>query len=120
LEAAKDIYANVVKKSYLNVTGKLKGFYTGSSNITNRTDNAAAAALALWYATADPTYQNDLYKDLTINDNSTNYGYNNQGRLPWPHKRILPWRLDDGLRKHPRPRFVLFCQAHFEGPGNRG
>jgi len=78
LEAAKDIYANVVKKSYLNVTGKLKGFYTGSSNITNRTDNAAAAALALWYATADPTYQNDLYKDLTINDNSTNYGYNNE------------------------------------------
>lgn len=78
LEAAKDIYANVVKKSYRNITGNLKGFYTGSSNITNRTDNAAAAALALWYATADPTYQNDLYKDLTINDNSTNYGYNNE------------------------------------------
>ena len=37
-----------------------------------------SSALALWYATADPTYQNDMYKDLTINNNSTNYGYNNE------------------------------------------
>jgi hypothetical protein len=84
IEAAKDIYKNVLKPhsygyggAYTN-TDELGGFYPGGTSKTNMIDDAAAAALALWYATADTSYQFDLYKDLKINDNSTNYGYNNE------------------------------------------
>ena len=67
LEAAKDIYANVLKPTYPSTTNELLGFYPGSSSITNMIDDAAAAALALWYATKDSIYQYDLYKNTTIN-----------------------------------------------------
>lgn len=84
IEAAKDIYKNVLKPQtygygghYTN-TDELGGFYPGGTSETNMIDDAAAAALALWFATADTSYQFDLYKDLKINDNSTNYGYNNE------------------------------------------
>lgn len=84
IEAAKDIYKNVLKPhtygyggSY-TTTDELGGFYPGGTSVTNMIDDAAAAALALWYATKDESYQYDLYKDLKINDNSTNYGFNNE------------------------------------------
>lgn len=83
-EAAKDIYKNVLKPQtygyggHYTPTDELGGFYPGGTSETNMIDDAAAAALALWYATGDTTYQFDLYKDLKINDNSTNYGYNNE------------------------------------------
>lgn len=72
LEAAKDIYANVVKKIYPKTT-TFPGFYTGGGALN---DDAAAAAFSLWYATKDTTYAYDLYKNPAINDNSTNYLYN--------------------------------------------
>jgi len=84
LEAAKDIYKNVLKPHTFGYGGsyttadELGGFYPGGTSVTNMIDDAAAAALALWYATRDTSYQYDLYKDLKINDNSTNYGYNNE------------------------------------------
>ena len=84
LEAAKDIYKNVLKPHTYGYGGsytgsdELGGFYPGGTSVTNMIDDAAAAALALWYATMDTTYQFDLYKDTKINDNSTNYGYNNE------------------------------------------
>ena len=84
IEAAKDIYKNVLKPhtygyggSY-TTTDELGGFYPGGTSETNMIDDAAAAALALWYATKDESYAFDLYKDTKINDNSTNYGYNNE------------------------------------------
>ncbi|MBR4785422.1 MAG: glycoside hydrolase family 9 protein [Fibrobacter sp.] len=84
IDAAKDIYKNVLRSyvyglggSYTTTDGLL-GFYPGGTSETNMIDDAAAAALALWYATKDTTYQYDLYKNLKINDNSTNYGYNNE------------------------------------------
>lgn len=83
LEAAKDIYKNVLKphskgSGAFMTAEELGGFYPGGTSITNMIDDAAAAALALWYATKDTLYQYDLYKNLTINNNSTNYGYNNE------------------------------------------
>ena len=84
IAAAEDIYKNVLRHyvyglggSY-TTTDELGGFYPGGTSETNMIDDAAAAALALWYATADTSYQYDLYKNLNINDNSTNYGYNNE------------------------------------------
>lgn len=84
IAAAEDIYKNVLKPhtygsggSY-TTTDELGGFYPGGTSETNMIDDAAAAALALWYATRDTIYQYDLYKNLAINDNSTNYGYNNE------------------------------------------
>ena len=84
LAAAEDIYKNVMLY-YTPATGgdytgtsELGGFYPGGTSETNMIDDAAAAALALWYATKDTSYQYDLYKNMKINDNSTNYGYNNE------------------------------------------
>lgn len=72
LDAAKDIYHNLVKKIYPKTTD-FPGFYTGGGALN---DDAAAAAFSLWYATKDTTYAYDLYKNPAINDNSTNYKYN--------------------------------------------
>ena len=94
LEAAKDIYKNVllpntpaVANGNYTVTDELGGFYNGGSSETNMIDDAAAAALAMWYATADTTYQYDLYKNTKINDNSTNYGFNNEPNDAGPYFR---------------------------------
>ena len=93
LEAAKDIYKNVLKPNTYGYGGhyagteELGGFYPGGTSETNMIDDAAAAALALWYATADTSYQYDLYKDLSINDNTTNYGYNNEPDDAGPYFR---------------------------------
>jgi len=86
LEAAKDIYKNVLipnsysksKHTGYTTADELGGFYPGGTSETNMTDDAAAAALALWYATKDTIYQYDLYKNTDINDNATNYMYNNE------------------------------------------
>ena len=84
IEAAKDIYKNVLKPhtygygGHYTTTDELGGFYPGGTSETNMIDDAAAAALALWYATKEESYAFDLYKDTKINDNSTNYGYNNE------------------------------------------
>ena len=77
LDAAKDIYAKIIAPSFLNGNGcsvgggqstdGLKGFYPGAGVCF---DDAAAAALALWYASGDPTYGNDLYKNTKINNNN--------------------------------------------------
>jgi len=91
IEAAKDIYKNVTKPNTYGyggnyaTTSELGGFYPGGSSVTNMIDDAAAAALALWYATMDTSYQFDLYKDLRINDNSTNYGFNNEPNDAGPY-----------------------------------
>ena len=93
LEAAKDIYKNVLiphtpaAGGIYTVTDELEGFYNGGSSTTNMIDDAAAAALALWYATADTTYQYDLYKNLNINNNTTNYGFNNEPNDAGPYFR---------------------------------
>ena len=76
IAAAKEIYAKVTKPTFPKYTDELLGFYPGGSNITNVTDDAAAAALALWYATRDSSYAFDLYKNTAINDNASNYKYN--------------------------------------------
>lgn len=73
VEAAKDIYAKVLKPGYGTNTSELGGFYTGGGPLY---DDAAAAALALWYVTKDTSYAYDLYKNTTINDNADNYKYN--------------------------------------------
>lgn len=81
LEAAKEIYEKVVKYTYENYAAagnggrntSFPGFYTGGGPLY---DDAAAAALALWYATADTSYRYDLYKNPNINNNETNYKYN--------------------------------------------
>ena len=93
LEAAKDIYKNVllphtpaVPGGQYQTIGRLGTFYPGEQNETNKTDDAAAAALALWYATKDTSYQYDLYKNLTINDNASNY-INNNDFGPGPYFR---------------------------------
>ena len=68
IDAAKDIYKNVLKPhtygygGAYTTTDELGGFYPGGTSVTNMIDDAAAAALALWYATADTSYQFDLYK----------------------------------------------------------
>ena len=93
IEAAKDIYKNVLKPQtygyggHYTTTDELGGFYPGGTSETNMIDDAAAAALALWYATADTSYQFDLYKDTQINDNTTNYGYNNEPDDAGPYFR---------------------------------
>lgn len=77
IAAAKDIYANVLKPAYneqRNTTGNFYGqFYTGGGPLY---DDGAAAALAMWYATKDTTYQYDLYKNTDIFDNAVNYHFN--------------------------------------------
>lgn len=81
IEAAKDIYKNVLMPSFDNyISGGLPGkttdfpgFYTGGGPLY---DDGAAAALALWYATKDTTYQYDLYKNKNIFNNADNYRYN--------------------------------------------
>lgn len=95
LEAAKDIYKNVLiphthsasKGTDYVGTDELLGFYPGGSSEANWIDDAAAGALALWYATKDTTYQFDLYKNTDINDNSTNYMYNNEPDDAGPYFR---------------------------------
>ncbi|WP_295681700.1 glycoside hydrolase family 9 protein [uncultured Fibrobacter sp.] len=76
LEAAKDIYAKIVAPTFLNGNGcsvgggkstdGLKGFYPGAGVCF---DDAAAAALALWYATGESKYADDLFRDTKINNN---------------------------------------------------
>ncbi|MBR5411581.1 MAG: glycoside hydrolase family 9 protein [Fibrobacter sp.] len=93
LEAAKDIYENVLLPNtpavpggdYKTIEG-LGTFYPGEVNETNKTDDAAAAALALWYATKDTIYQYHLYKDTSFNNNAINY-INNNDPEPGPYFR---------------------------------
>ncbi len=91
LEAAKDIYKNVtLPHTPLGSYGYTKAdipqdLYPGGSNESNLNDDAAAAALALWYATKDTMYQYHLYKDTTIHNNSTNYMYNNEPNDAGPY-----------------------------------
>lgn len=81
LEAAKDIYENVVMRQvdeYITAGSPgrntaFPGFYTGGGPLY---DDGAAASLALWYATKDTVYQYNLYKNKNIFDNETNYHYN--------------------------------------------
>lgn len=75
IAAAKDIYKNIIAKYAPGgkATDNLLGFYTGAGPLY---DDAAAAALALWYATKDTSYAYDLYKNTAINDNASNYKYN--------------------------------------------
>ncbi|MCQ2098394.1 MAG: glycoside hydrolase family 9 protein [Fibrobacter sp.] len=77
IEAAKDIYKNVMMPAFKekrNTTGNYYNqFYTGMGPMN---DDCAAAALALWYATKDTTYQYDLYKNTALYNNATNYMYN--------------------------------------------
>ncbi len=79
LEAAKDIYKNVLMPAFKekrSTTGHFYNqFYTGG-DAGNMNDDGAAAAFALWYATKDTTYQYDLYKNPNIYNNATNYLYN--------------------------------------------
>ena len=83
LDAARDIYKNVLRPNtpaaggHYTATDELGGFYNGGGSETNMIDDAAAAALAMWYATKDTIYQYDLYKNLAINDNP-NYKNNNE------------------------------------------
>ncbi len=95
LSAAKDIYANVLiphthsksKGTDYATAAELGGFYPGGTSETNMIDDAAAAALALWYATKDTSYQYDLYKNTDINNNATNYGFNNEPDDAGPYFR---------------------------------
>ncbi len=77
LLAAQDIYKNVMMPAFYaqrNTSGGAYGqFYTGGGPLY---DDGAAAALALWYATKDTTYQYDLYKNDQIFNNASNYRYN--------------------------------------------
>ena len=83
LNAAKDIYAQIVAPSFLNGNGcsvgggqstdGLKGFYPGAGVCF---DDAAAAALSLWYATGDSIYAYDLFKNTKINNNADNAHFN--------------------------------------------
>lgn len=79
LEAAKDIYKNVMMPAFKekrSTTGNYYNqFYTGG-DAGNMNDDCAAAAFSLWYATKDTTYQYDLYKNPAIYNNATNYMYN--------------------------------------------
>lgn len=95
LEAAKDIYKNVLiphtysrsKGTDYVTTDELYGFYPGGSSEANWIDDAAAGALALWYATKDTMYQFDLYKNTDINDNASNYLNNNEPNDAGPYFR---------------------------------
>src|SRR5574344_2129905 len=73
LAAAADIYKNVLVPTYSKNTDGLGGFYTGGGPLY---DDAAAAALALWYATKDSSYAYYLYMNQSIVDNATNCFYN--------------------------------------------
>ena len=77
LNAAKDIYHNVMKPAFAESRktggGAYGQFYTGGGPLY---DDGAAAALALWYATKDTVFQYDLYKNEDIFDNSANYQWN--------------------------------------------
>lgn len=93
LEAAKDIYKNVMLPhtplgpfGYTSTTIPQK-LYPGGSNLSNMNDDAAAAALALWYATKDTIYQYHLYKDTLINNNADGYRYNNEPNDAGPYFR---------------------------------
>ena len=76
LNAAIDIYKNVLKPNYSKGTTGLSSFYADGNS--NYFDEAAAAAVALWYATGgtDTTYAYDLYKNTAINSNEANYKWN--------------------------------------------
>ncbi len=76
LNAAIDIYKNVLKPNYSKGTTGLQQFYADGNS--NYFDEAAAAAVALWYATGgtDSTYAYDLYKNTAINSNEENYKWN--------------------------------------------
>lgn len=93
LEAARDIYTNV---TFPHTTAGQYGLtkstipsdlYPGGSNPSNMNDDAAAAALALWYATKDTIYQYDLYKNTKIHDNPDNYRFNNEPNDAGPYFR---------------------------------
>ncbi|MCK9182569.1 MAG: glycoside hydrolase family 9 protein, partial [Fibrobacteraceae bacterium] len=82
IAAAKEMYAKIVAPTFLAGTGcstqgkqtdGLLGFYPGAGPCN---DDAAAAALALWYATKDTSYAYDLYKNTAINNNAENYKWN--------------------------------------------
>ena len=93
LEAAKDIYKNVTRPhSPAGTLGYTKAtipqdLYPGGSNPSNMNDDVAAAALALWYATKDTSYQNDLYKDTTIYNEASDYINNNEPNDAGPYFR---------------------------------
>ena len=85
LDAAKTIYAKIVKPTYQNYSGSApcarkgkattykhgtfdgKGYYSGMGLCE---DDAAAAAVSLWYATGDTTYAYDLYKNKDLDSNN--------------------------------------------------
>lgn len=93
LEAARDIYTNVTfphttaGQYGLTHTTIPSALYPGGSNASNMNDDAAAAALALWYATKDTIYQYDLYKNTKIHDNPDNYKFNNEPNDAGPYFR---------------------------------
>ena len=93
LEAAKDIYKNVTLPhtpagQYGYTASNIpQDLYPGGSNTSNMNDDAAAAALALWYATKDTIYQYDLYKNPKISINEENYKYNNEPNDAGPYFR---------------------------------
>ena len=87
LEAAKTIYAKIVKPTYLNYSGESRcvrkgrattyrhgtfdgvGYYDGSIGGLCE-DDAAAAAASLWLATGDTIYAYDLYKNKDMNNSA--------------------------------------------------
>lgn len=95
IEAAKDIYQNVVKPNFKlqkNTTDNnnyYNNYYTGQGRLD---DDAAAAALSLWYATKDTTYAYDLYKNPEFGDGTANYEnnlYQFQGGFMASHSSLL-------------------------------
>ena len=88
LNAAKTIYSKIVKPTFQNYSGpdgcarkgkattyrhenpefNGKGYYSGMGLCE---DDAAAAAVSLWYATGDTMYAYDLYKNKDLNSNGT-------------------------------------------------
>lgn len=94
LEAAKDIYAKIVKPTMLKDPSSFaepcarkgkattyrtstpytfdgKGYYSGVGLCE---DDAAAAAVSLWYATADSMYKNDLFYNPKLTDSGRENG----------------------------------------------
>lgn len=95
IEAAKDIYQNVVKPNFKlqkNTTDNnnyYNNYYTGQGRLD---DDAAAAALSLWYATKDSMYAYDLYKNKEFGDGTANYEnnlYQFQGGFMASHSSLL-------------------------------
>ena len=84
LEAAKTIYAKIVKPTFQNYSGDapcarkgkattyIHGSFNGDGYYSGKglcEDDAAAAAASLWLATGDTIYGYDLYKNKDLNDN---------------------------------------------------